>query len=274
MAKISVAICCANVADTLEAACQSVAWADELVVVDSGSTDATAQIAQRYAGRYLVEPWRGYTGQKKFAAGLCRNPWVLVLDGDEEVAPALAREISALTDTRLAGLDLLSMRRRNWMMGRVVRSWGPDWQSRLIHTERVTWAAEALHDNRLPSHPARAGRLRGFLEHRRTARRGFREYFDGSFADARLALTASELYARGRRCRWWDLLLRPSGAFAKHYLLKGGFRDGLFGLMIAQKAATAVQLKYAALWARQNGFLEESAPAAARPAAQPKPDAR
>jgi hypothetical protein len=99
-------------------------------------------------------------------------------------------------------------------------------------------------------------RLRGIIEHRRTRRYGFREYFDGDGANARLAAEAGELYRRGRRCHWWDLLLRPQVAFVKHYLLKAAFLDGVFGLMIAQKAATAVQLKYAALWACQNGFLD------------------
>jgi (heptosyl)LPS beta-1,4-glucosyltransferase len=267
MPKVSVTMIIADVVgDTLEAACQSVAWADELVIVDSGSSPATAATAQRYATRYVVEPWRGYTEQKKFALGLCRNDWVLNIDGDEEVSPALAREVMALDDARLSGLDVLYMRRRNWMMGRVVRSWGPDWQSRLFHRRRAAWGAHTVHDQRLPSHPSRTARLRGVLEHRRTRRSGFREYFNGAGANARLEAEAGDLYRRGRRCRWWDLLLRPRVAFVKHYLLKAGFLDGSFGLMIAQNAATAVQLKYAALWACQNGFLPSTAPA--RPAAE------
>ena len=270
MAKVSVAIIIADVVgDTLEAACQSVAWADELVIVDSGSSPATARTAQRYASRYVVEPWRGYTEQKKFAVGLCRNDWVLNIDGDEEVSPALAQEIMALDDAKLAGLDVVYMRRRNWMMGRVVRSWGPDWQSRLLHRGRASWGAHAVHDKRLPSQPGRVARLRGLIEHRRTRRQGFREYFEGEGANARLAAEAGELYRRGRRCHWWDLLLRPQAAFVKHYLLKAAFLDGVFGLMIAQKAATAVQLKYAALWARQNGLLDAPGSAPAAPASEP-----
>jgi (heptosyl)LPS beta-1,4-glucosyltransferase len=264
MAKISVALCCTNVGETLEAACQSVAWADELVIVDSGSTDATPEIAQRYATRYVVEPWRGYTEQKKYAASLCRNDWVLVLDGDEECAAELAAEMQSLSDAALARLDVLYMRRRTYIFHRVVRSWLPDWQSRLIHRGRTVWDNQALHDNRLPSHRARTRRLRGFLEHRRTSRTGFREFFDGRLADSRLVLIASEMHLKGRRCRWWDLAMRPTLVFLKLYLLKGGIFEGSFGLMVAQKAAMAVQLKYAALWACEHGFLKPEIPPATR----------
>jgi len=253
MAKISVAMCCANVGDTLEAACQSVAWADELIIVDSGSTDATAEIARRYAQRYVVEPWRGFTKQKQFAAALARNPWVLVLDGDEECSPELAKELQALTEAGLERYDVLMMRRRNHMLGRVVRAWWPDWQSRLIHRDRTIWAEEALHDRRLPSDPKRLGRLRGWIEHRRTSAAGFLDYFNGELWDQRLPLTAKELYDKGKRCTWRDIVLRPPLTFFKFYVLKRGFLDGSFGYLIAQKAAVGVQLKYAALWAHQQG---------------------
>jgi hypothetical protein len=82
---------------------------------------------------------------------------------------------------------------------------------------------------------------------------GFSEYFNGRLADDRLRLMAEELHRRGKRCRWGDLALRPLLAFVKFYLLKGGFLDGAFGLLIAQRAAVAVQLKYAALWALNDG---------------------
>ncbi|MBP1774956.1 MAG: glycosyltransferase [candidate division NC10 bacterium] len=251
MARISVVICCANVADTIEAACRSAAWADELVVVDSGSADGTGDIAKRFATRYVVEPWRGYTEQKRFGAGLCRNEWVLVLDGDEECSPELAQEICRLSDEDKERYDLFLMRRRNYVMGRYVRAYSPDWQSRLIHRGRCRWAAEALHDARLPSHPSRVRKLRGWMEHGRCRRAGFAEYFNGRLADVRLRLVAEDRYRRGKRCGWSDLFFRPVFAFLKFYLLKGGCLDGTFGLLIAQRAATAVQLEYAALWAIQ-----------------------
>jgi glycosyltransferase involved in cell wall biosynthesis len=253
MPKISVMICCANAADTIEAACRSVLWADELVVVDSGSTDATGDIAQRFATRYVLEPWRGYTEQKRFGVSLCRNDWILLLDHDEECSPQLAEEISRLTDQELDRYDLLLMRRRNYLMGRYVRAFNPDWQNRLMHRQRCRWADEVVNDRRIPGHPSRVARLRGWIEHKRCSQGDFADYFNGRLADARLVAVADQMYRQGRRCGWLDLLLRPPLTFAKFYVLKGGFLDGQFGLLIAQRAAVAVQLRYAALWTRQQG---------------------
>ncbi len=252
MVPISVAICCADAVDTLDEACKSARWADELVIVDSGSTDDTSTIAQQYADLYRVEPWRGYTGQKKFAAGLCRNDWVFVLDADEVITGSLAGEIGALRDSDLEQKDVLLVRRANYVMGRRVRAWWPDWQSRLIHRQRCRWPDEALHEARLPSDPARQGRLRGAIEHKRHSQGGFEDYFSGRRMDERLLMVARQMHERGKRARPWDLVIRPWGAFWKFYVIKRGFLDGTFGLLMAQKAAVSVQLKYAALWAVQN----------------------
>lgn len=254
MALISVVICCANAEKTLPAAIASAAWADELVIVDSGSEDGTGPIARAAAGRYVVEPWRGYAGQKKFGAELARHDWVFILDGDEEISPALAQHIRGLTDAQLGGLDVVYVRRHNWVMGRYVRAWSPDWQSRLIHRGRVTWPEEVLHESRVPGDPSRTLKLSAHLEHKRTQGgdgADWADYFCGRRMDERLIPVAEQMYARGRRVRWWGLWFRPWAAFCKFYVFKGAFLDGAFGLLVAQKAAGSVQLKYAALWAVQ-----------------------
>lgn len=255
MARISVVICCANSAATLPSAIASVDWADELVIVDSGSDDATAEVAQAAADVYRLEPWRGYAGQKIFALTLVKNDWVFILDGDEEVSPVLRQQIEALRDEQLAGLDVVSVRRQNWVLGRRVRAWFPDWQARLIHKERAQWEVDALHDTCHPSAPGRAKPLSGHLEHKRVGADGLEtwsDYFSGRRMDERLMLMARQMHERGKRANFFSLWLRPWGAFFKFYVLKRGFLDGTFGLLIAQKAAVSVQLKYAALWAIQN----------------------
>ncbi|GAB4191891.1 MAG: glycosyltransferase family 2 protein [Phycisphaeraceae bacterium] len=252
MPPISIIICCANAEDTLGPACESAKWADELIVVDSGSTDRTADIARQHADRYVQEPWRGYAGQKKFAAELASHDWIFFLDGDEECSPQLAKEWQGLTQADLDRLDLLMVPRKNYVLGRYVRAWWPDRLTRIFHRRRVTWDDEVLHDTRQPSDPSRVRNLHGWIEHKRHSKAGFSDYFSGRRMDERLMMVAQQMYDRGKRARAWDLVLRPWLAFMKFYILKRGFLDGAFGLLIAQKAAVSTQLKYAALWSIQH----------------------
>ena len=265
MPPITCIICCANSETTLAAACESVrAWVDELIIVDSGSTDRTPEISQRYADQYVVEPWRGHAGQKAFATGLASHDWIFFLDGDEEASQALATELQTLSDEQWDSYDLLMVPRENWVMNRRVRAWWPDRLTRIFHRERCSWGDHVLHDTRSPSDPSRVFKLRGYLIHKRISDAGFSDYFSGERMDSRLLAVAHQMHQRGKRCHWWDLLLRPWGAFLKFYLLKRGVLDGTFGLMIAQKAAVSAQLKYAALWAVQNdqlGHFDPEAPA-------------
>jgi (heptosyl)LPS beta-1,4-glucosyltransferase len=260
MPPISVVICCFNARAMVEAACRSAAWADELVVVDSGSTDGTQDVARQFAHRFAVEPFRGFSRQKQFAVDLARNDWVLVLDHDEEITPALAGELSALKDRTLDDVDLFLCRRRNFVMGRVVRTWWPDWQSRLFHRRRIVWNNDLLNDGRLASDPKRVRRFKGCLDHNRLNDAGFLAYYNPGPAYQRTILAAAELHRRGRRAHFADLAFRPAAAFLKHYLIRRGVLDGTFGLMMAQRAALAVQLKYAALWAYDHGFLKHDDP--------------
>ncbi len=252
MPAISIIICCADAEATLGPACESARWADELIVVDSGSKDRTPEITRVYADRYVVEPWRGYGGQKKFAAELAKNDWIFFLDGDEECSPQLAEEWKRFTGARLEALDLLMVPRKNYILGRYVRGWWPDRLTRIFHRGRVTWDDEVLHDTRKPSDPSRVRNLSGWIEHKRISDAGFSDYFSGKRMDERLLMVAQQMYDRGKRVRVWDLVLRPYMAFIKFYILKRGFLDGTFGLLIAQKAAVSTQLKYAALWSIQN----------------------
>ena len=226
-------------------------------MVDSGSQDATAQIAQDAGARYILEPWRGYTGQKKFGTEQATHDWVFVLDGDEEVSPILAEQIRGLGQEDFARVDVIYVKRNNWLMGRPVRAWSPDWQSRLIHRDRVTWPQEALHEARLPSDPSRVLHLSGHLEHKRVGDADWSDYFSGKRMDERLMMVARQMHARGKRATWLDLVVRPAMAFWKFYLLKGAILDGTFGLLIAQKASVSTQLKYASLWAVQQAAEAE-----------------
>ncbi|QQE11387.1 glycosyltransferase family 2 protein [Planctomycetota bacterium] len=258
MPKFSVAICCMNAADTIQQACESASWADELIIVDSGSTDGTQDIARKYADKFVEQKWLGFTKQKKLSAELCSNDWVFILDSDEELSPKLIQQIQQLTDDQLDNLDVIYMPRRNYVMGKYIRAWSPDWQSRLIHRNRVTWPEEALHDARVPSDPSRVLKLSAPLEHKKAAPVDFSDYFSGSRMDARLIQVAQQMYDKGKRASILDLAFRPYFAFFKFYFLKLGFLDGSFGFLIAQKASVSVQLKYAALWTIQQQHKSKS----------------
>ena len=251
MMKISVTICCMNNADTIAAACESASWADEVIVVDSGSTDGTQEIAKKYTDKVVDQPWLGFTEQYKYAATLAKNDWVFQLDSDEEISPKLIQELQSLTEEQLKSIDVAYMPRRNYIMGHYVRAWSSDKESRLIHRDRTKWRDEVLHITRLPSDPSRVMYFKGWLEHKRVSEAHFSDYFSGSRLDSRLMKVAEQMYSRGKRAGWTDLLFRPYIAFLKFYVFKRGFLDGSFGLLIAQKASVSVQLKYAALWAVQ-----------------------
>lgn len=271
---ISVAICAFNNQDTIGGALASVAWADDIVVVDSGSTDRTLDIARSFTDRVVHEPWRGYSGQKAYAVSLCRNDWVLVLDSDEEVSPELAAKLRTMSEAELAQADVFHVRRRHYVMGLPVRAWWPDWQSRLILRDRIRWSDHALHEDRLPVDPGRSRKLPiGWLAHKRLSATGWSDYFSGARLDARVLAVAEQMHAKGRRARPWDLVVRPWFTWFKLYVLKRGFLDGTFGLMIAQKSAWGVQLKYAALWAVQQGVHVRPDPAADQEASSPPAEA-
>jgi (heptosyl)LPS beta-1,4-glucosyltransferase len=253
--KISVVICCVNAEDTLDAACRSVSFADEIVVVDSGSTDGTEAVARRFAHVFHQEPWRGYTEQKKFATALAKHDWVFVLDADEECSPELAEEIAALSPADAEMVDVFEMRRLHYLMGRRVRAWSPDWQRRLVHRHRCRWTDAVLHDDRRPGSPGRLRRLQGRMFHKRASTMGFRDWFNGSLEEQRLILVALDRQQRGRRFRVLPMVLEPWAVFIKSYLLHLGFLDGTFGFLVARQSAAMVHLQHAALWAAEQGTL-------------------
>ena len=140
MPKLSVTIITRDEAANLAAALDSVAWADEIVVVDSESTDATVEIARRYTSKVLVRPWPGYVAQKNRAADEASHDWILSLDADERVSPALAAEIQALVREEPAAPGY-RVPRVTFHLGRWIRStdWYPDYQLRLYDRRRARW---------------------------------------------------------------------------------------------------------------------------------------
>ena len=249
---ISATILCRNNADTIGRTLDSLAWCPDIVVVDSGSTDATLDLVRQHPAkpRLLQRDWPGFNPQRQFAAGECRNPWVLMLDSDEECSPDLAAEIARLDESRLAAIAILKMPRKNYIAKRYVRCWSPDFQARLIHRDRVLWDPRSLPEIRTPLPGFTVAKLRGPLLHNRLT-----PYRDTDLADPRQVPYAHDLAAhltrKGKRASLVNLLFRPWMTFLKYYLLRGSFLDGRFGLVIAYKTTIGVMLKYSVLYGEE-----------------------
>ncbi|MCC7177201.1 MAG: glycosyltransferase family 2 protein [Acidobacteria bacterium] len=230
-----------NEAANIEAALVSLAFADEIIVVDSQSTDDTAAIARKYTDRVFVRPWPGYVAQKNFAAEQASHDWILSLDADERISPPLADEIRALGPGAVAGYRIP---RVTFHLGRWLRStdWYPDFQLRLYDRRRARWTGRHVHESVKADGPV--GRLSGEILHH--AYRNLSHHLQTM--DRYTTLAARQMFEDGRRTGWWDLATHPPAAFLRNYLLRGGFRDGVPGLIISAMNARYVGLKLAKLW--------------------------
>jgi len=231
-----------NEAANIEAALVSLGFADEIVVVDSESTDDTVAIARRFTDKVWVRPWPGYIAQKNFAAAQASHDWILSLDADERVSPPLADEIRGLpAEDAVAGYRIP---RVTFHLGRWLRStdWYPDYQLRLYDRRRARWSGRHVHESVTADGPV--GRLGGEILH--YAYRDLSHHL--LTMDRYTTLAARQMFEDGRRAGWWDLALHPPAAFLRNYVLRGGFRDGVPGLIVSAMNARYVGLKLAKLW--------------------------
>lgn len=258
--KISVCLVVQNEQDCLEHALLSARacpWCDEILVFDSGSTDGTLKIARRLADRVEQHPWQGFKANKLALTESARNKWVFILDADEEISPELANEIAALPDSDFSDNSIITMPRKNHMLGRHIKVWDPDRVDRLFDRTRVVWGEHAYHDTRLPEGGGIKALSFPILHHRH--RMDWATFFDGPLLERRSDTLARELIRQGERSSVWAMWVHPMGAFLKFYFLRGGFLQGSFGLLVAQKAMMAAVLKYARLWYLQEYGETESA---------------
>ena len=250
MPKLSVTIITKNEAANIGDALASVAWADEIVVVDSESTDDTAAIARRHNARVDVRAWPGYVEQKNHAASLASHDWILSLDADERVTPELAAEIKAVMarPADAIGYDGFRVPRVNWHLGRWIRTtdWYPDDQLRLYDRRVGRWAGRYVHES--VSVGGAVGRLRGELQH--FAYRDLSDHLET--IDRYTTEAAREMHERGRRAGLLQLAGHPPLAFLRNYLARGGIRDGMPGLVISAMNSYYVFLKFAKLWELQH----------------------
>ena len=263
MPKLSVTVITRNESANIAAALESVAWADEIVVVDSESTDDTVVQAARFASRVIVRPWPGYAAQKNFAASQATHDWILSLDADERVPPALADEIrtTVAADPPHAGYRIPRVAHH---LGRWIRTtdWYPDDQLRLYDRRAAEWKGAYVHES--VAARGTVGRLRNELHHY-----PYRDVADHlETIDRYTTLAAREMHGAGRRAGPLQIAGHPPFAFLRNYLLRGGFRDGVPGLIISTLNAYYVFLKFSKLWQIQHSTdsAEHPTGSAGRPA--------
>jgi glycosyltransferase involved in cell wall biosynthesis len=246
MEPISATIITRNEECNIEGALQSLGWANEIVVVDSGSTDRTIEICRRFTSLVFHREWTGFVDQKNFAVEKATHDWIFSLDADERPSPDLCGEIGRM---RSAGFAATGYRipRLAYFMGRWIRhgDWYPDAQLRLFDRNHGRWQGGHLHESvRLDAQPAL---LKGEIFH--YTYRTLSDYLKRLEVYSRLA--AADYQERGKTAGGIKLLANPALTFLKAYLLKRGFLDGLPGLMVAVMGAVSVFFKYATLYELQ-----------------------
>jgi glycosyltransferase involved in cell wall biosynthesis len=236
---LSITVITKNEARNIEDCLRSVAWAQEIIVVDQCSTDGTADVARGLGARVYQESWKGFAGQKNSAVDKATGDWILSLDADERIPAALKEEIEA-TIGRKDAFNGYFIARKNFFSDRWIRhgGWYPDYCLRLFKKESGRFEERAVHEKVLVKGPT--GYLKNALEH--YTYRSVADYLIRMERYSRLA--AHEIAESKRPLLWSALTLRPAFTFLNMYLLRGGFLDGKTGLFLAASYAYYTLLKY------------------------------
>lgn len=245
MTPVSLVVITRNAEEHLARCIKSVPFASDIVVVDSGSTDATVQIAKNLGARVFVEEWRGFGPQKRRATELARTDWILSLDADEALSDQAQEELKNLLKQEPEP-EAFAFPRLSFHMGRWIRhgGWYPDWQIRLYDRRRANWSEAQIHEK------VQALAIERFREP--ILHWVFKDLSDQVQTNNRYSTLGCEtLLEKGRSFSIFNLIVKPIVKFIETYLWKRGYQDGLPGFIIAVGAAYSVFLKWAKLWEHQ-----------------------
>lgn len=238
---LSAVIISLNAASQIGACLDSVAFCDEILVVDSGSTDGTVALATSRGARVVTRDWLGYGRQKQYAVATAMNDWVLCLDADERVSDELRQSIEH--EMRAPRAQAFAMPRCNRFLGRWLKHGEgyPDWSLRMFNRKSARWSDDPIHEKVVAR--CAVARLRGDLLHDSA------ETLDGYLAKQNryTTLQAEQMLAQGRSANAMTLLVSPLARFCKFYFFRFGFLDGLPGLIHICIGASNSFNKYAKL---------------------------
>lgn len=252
-APISCCIICFNEEANIRRCLESVKWCDEIVIIDSFSTDRTVSICREYTDFIIQRPWPGYVEQKRFALAQTTNEWVLNIDADEEASSSLQREIQLVLQRNDPAVDGFYIPRLVYYLGRWWRrGWYPGHRLRLFRKAKVRWGGVDPHEKVLLR--GQADRLHGDLYH--YTYEDIRDHLRAVNGLTDVAVREHAL--RGKRTKVLDLLLRPLWRFFRFYFLRGTITYGVPGFFVAVTSAFYVFLKYAKLWEQTNSFAHSS----------------
>lgn len=242
MTRLSAVIITYNEEQNLARCLESVKFADEIVVVDSHSTDRTCDIAQHYGAKVIFVEWQGFGAAKQAGVDASSGEWILSIDADEEVSDPLKEEIQRVIERhgRHVGYE---MPRKTNFLGRWINysNWYPDHVLRLFRRENGRFNDAVVHEKVVVNGPV--GRLKNDLLH--YSYPSLDVYFEKF--NRYTTVGAVEAYKAGKRAGWPSVAIKPVAAFVKHYVTKQGFRDGLEGFLISVLSSAAVMVKYAKL---------------------------
>lgn len=214
--------------------------ASEIIVVDSGSTDKTVEIAKSFGAKVYFREWKNYGDQVDYALTLATQPWILVLDADEEVSPELKKSIEKTIKN--PEFDCYMINRRTYYLGKFLNhTWYPEWRLRLFKNGKVKYERRV---HAKPICEGKIGKLNGDLYH--YSFKSLREQFEKTVRFAQQS--ADLMYQKRKKFRVYNLVINPISYFVKFYFIKRGFLDGVRGLIIALSGSMYAFMKYAILF--------------------------
>jgi len=245
--KISACIITFNEEKNVRECLESVSWADEIVVVDSFSADATVQICRQYTDRVVQHPWEGHVAQKNVALNLATHDWVMCIDADERISDALREQIHRELQKSPVPCDGYFFPRRTFYLGRWIKhgGWYPDYKLRLFRKSKGRWGGVDPHDEVMLDGTAQY--LSAPLDH--VTYRNIAHHV--ATINAYTDISAEQKIRAHAKFPRFHLLLNPVAKFFTMYFLRGGFLDGVPGFIVAASGSFYVFLKYAKLWEKR-----------------------